>query len=60
MKKIGQFTLTAGLAAALVSSSLPVMAATEPSSERINQKINAMTLEQKLGQMIMPDFRQWN
>ncbi|MBF8153834.1 glycoside hydrolase family 3 protein [Exiguobacterium sp. TBG-PICH-001] len=60
MKKIGQFTLTAGLAAVLVSSSLPVMAEAGSSADRISQKIDTMTLEQKIGQMIMPDFRQWN
>ncbi|MER2124983.1 MAG: glycoside hydrolase family 3 N-terminal domain-containing protein, partial [Exiguobacterium indicum] len=60
MKKIGQFTLTAGLAAVLVSSSLPVMAEAGSSADRISQKIDTMTLEQKIGQMIMPDFRQWD
>ncbi|WP_290756907.1 glycoside hydrolase family 3 N-terminal domain-containing protein, partial [Exiguobacterium sp. UBA3491] len=60
MKRIGQFTLTAGLAAVLVSSSLPVMAEAGSSADRISQKIDMMTLEQKIGQMIMPDFRQWN
>ncbi len=60
MKRIGQFTLTAGLAAVLVSSSLPVMAEAGSSADRISQKIDIMTLEQKIGQMIMPDFRQWN
>uniref|UniRef100_UPI0028ABF19E glycoside hydrolase family 3 protein n=1 Tax=Exiguobacterium sp. TaxID=44751 RepID=UPI0028ABF19E len=60
MKRIGQFTLTTGLAAVLVSSSLPVMAEAGSSADRISQKIDMMTLEQKIGQMIMPDFRQWN
>ncbi|MCY1691858.1 hypothetical protein OVA29_15270 [Exiguobacterium sp. SL14] len=56
MKKIGQFTLTVGLMTVLVSSGLPVMAEAGSSADRISHKIDTMTLEQKIGQMIMPDF----
>ena len=58
------WTATLGLTTALLAASLPmqpVVAETTPSvTQRVDAQLEQMTLEQKIGQMIMPDFRLWN
>ncbi|MCT4793691.1 glycoside hydrolase family 3 N-terminal domain-containing protein, partial [Exiguobacterium artemiae] len=58
------WTATLGLTTALLAASLPmqpVAAETTPSvTERVDAQLDQMTLEQKIGQMIMPDFRLWD
>ncbi|MET4654803.1 beta-N-acetylhexosaminidase [Exiguobacterium sp. PvP048] len=58
------WTATLGLTTALLAASLPmqpVAAETTPSvTQRVDAQLEQMTLEQKVGQMIMPDFRLWN
>ncbi|MBR3216683.1 MAG: glycoside hydrolase family 3 protein, partial [Exiguobacterium sp.] len=67
MNKALNWTATLGLTTALLVSSVPaadaVVAEGTPTmsiDQRINTKLESMTLEQKIGQMIMPDFRLWN
>ncbi|WP_251129200.1 MULTISPECIES: hypothetical protein [unclassified Exiguobacterium] len=67
MNKALNWTATLGLTTALLVSSAPLANAVVaeetpvPSIEqRVDAKLDSMTLEQKLGQMIMPDFRLWN
>lgn len=58
------WTATLGLTTALLAASLPmqpVAAETTASvTERVDTQLEQMTLEQKIGQMIMPDFRLWD
>ncbi|AFS70386.1 glycoside hydrolase family 3 protein [Exiguobacterium antarcticum] len=58
------WTATLGLTTALLAASLPmqpVVAETTPSvTQRVDAQLEQMTLEQKIGQMIMPDFRLWD
>jgi beta-N-acetylhexosaminidase len=58
------WTATLGLTTVLFAASLPmqpVTAETTPSvTERVDTRLDQMTLEQKIGQMIMPDFRLWD
>ncbi len=67
MNKALNWTATLGLTTALLVSSVPmataVVAEETPATsieQRVDAKLASMTLEQKLGQMIMPDFRLWN
>lgn len=67
MNKALNWTATLGLTTALLVSSVPaadaVVAEGTPTmsiDQRVNTKLESMTLEQKIGQMIMPDFRLWN
>ncbi|WP_215143113.1 glycoside hydrolase family 3 protein [Exiguobacterium qingdaonense] len=67
MNKTLNWTATLGLTTALLVSSVPVADAvvaegppTIPIEERVNIQLESMTLVQKIGQMIMPDFRLWN
>lgn len=67
MNKALHWTTTLGLTTALLASSVPmanaVVAEETPQTgveERVQQQLDAMTLKQKIGQMIMPDFRLWN
>lgn len=67
MNKALNWTATLGLTTALLVSSVPmanaVVAEETPApsiEQRVDAKLDSMTLEQKLGQMIMPDFRLWN
>ncbi len=57
------WTATLGLTTALLAASLPmqpVVAETPSVTQRVDAQLEQMTLEQKVGQMIMPDFRLWN
>lgn len=57
------WTATLGLTTALLAASLPmqpVVAETPSVTQRVDAQLEQMTLEQKIGQMIMPDFRLWN
>lgn len=67
MNKALNWTATLGLTTALLVSSVPAADAvvaegtlTMSIDQRVNTKLESMTLEQKIGQMIMPDFRLWN
>lgn len=62
-KKISKMLVSLSIAVIMGISSFAwnVFATTESSiDEIINKKISTMTLEQKLGQMLQLDFRQWN
>ena len=57
------WTATLGLTTALLAASLPmqpVVAETPSVTQLVDAQLEQMTLEQKIGQMIMPDFRLWN
>ncbi len=58
------WTATLGLTTALLAASLPVQPVAAETSSSVTQQVDAqleqMTLEQKIGQMIMPDFRLWD
>ncbi|WP_214798436.1 MULTISPECIES: glycoside hydrolase family 3 protein [unclassified Exiguobacterium] len=67
MNKALNWTATLGLTTALLVSSVPaadaVVAEGTPTmsiDQRVSTKLESMTLVQKIGQMIMPDFRLWN
>lgn len=66
LKKISKVALAICIAGSTIFSSIPVNAlasekvVVEQMDAIIEQKLADMTLEQKIGQMLQVDFRQWN
>lgn len=51
--------VSALMIASQIFGAMPASAATAQEEQQIHDAINAMTLRQKIGQMLMPDIRQW-
>lgn len=58
-RKILAFAVSALLVAGQIAGAMPTSAATAQEEQLINDAITGMTLRQKIGQMLMPDIRQW-
>ncbi|MCR5788517.1 MAG: penicillin binding protein PBP4B [Lachnospiraceae bacterium] len=61
MKKAASFALAMAVTCAEFSLCLPVKSqAFETETDRVEEILSGMTIEEKVGQMIMADFRNWN
>ncbi len=59
MKKITKFMMAIALSLSVVSPLQSVFAESDDSTDNLDEMINTMSLEEKVTQTLMPDFRNW-